>query len=563
MDPGELSKIGGVRLLVGTALCLAIFAAPAAAAEGSADWMYSPGTISEIELTLPAESRKALEEHPESKEYQRGTFSIAETNGAPGSAGPFSIPIEVGIRLKGSLGSLRTLDQKAAFKIKFGEFVDDQTYLGLKKMTLNNMVQDPSMLHETLAYEAFHALGVPAPNTGYAYLRVDGEDFGLHLNIETLDKVALEKRFGSFASPPQHLYEGEYGADVTTEHEAAFEVDEGKKSDKSDLGALVTAVNAGPTGWLERVGAVADLTEMSRMWATEKYIGHWDGYSGETGGLQPNNYYLFSDADGMFQMLPWGTDQTWGNHLAFDGSGGVLFNDCLNDPDCETLYREAASEALGSIASLDLDTVTRCTAARLRPWQELESSPRRPFDSEEIAAAVKATRQFIADRPAELAAWLKAQTPPAFLGEPPCQTGPPDPPEEPPPSSPTTSPGSSALPPPSPSPAGQPDGLGSDDDLRLGHVTVVGKTVKARLTASTLGWLGLRGTLGGDAGGPVVCGGHADIRVAGPVVVHCSLSRMVRHRLEGHWLRLRLEATFLPAAGVPEFASRTINLRRR
>jgi hypothetical protein len=42
-------------------------------------------------------------------------------------------------------GSLRTLDQKAAFKIKFDEFIEGQTFLGLKKLTLNNMVEDPSM----------------------------------------------------------------------------------------------------------------------------------------------------------------------------------------------------------------------------------------------------------------------------------------------------------------------------------------------------------------------------------------------------------------------------------
>ena len=124
----------------------------------------------------------------------------------------------VGIRLKGGTGSFRPLSGKAAFKIKFnfenpkGE--KGKKFLGLKKLTLNNMVQDPSMIHENLIYQAFRAVGVSASRTGYAYVRVNGDDYGLHLNIENVDDVALGKRFGTFQKPPQHLYEGEYGDDV-------------------------------------------------------------------------------------------------------------------------------------------------------------------------------------------------------------------------------------------------------------------------------------------------------------------------------------------------------------
>ena len=33
-------------------------------------------------------------------------------------------------------------------------------------MTLNNMVQDESMIHETLGYAILRAAGIPAPRTG-------------------------------------------------------------------------------------------------------------------------------------------------------------------------------------------------------------------------------------------------------------------------------------------------------------------------------------------------------------------------------------------------------------
>jgi hypothetical protein len=65
----------------------------------------------------------------------------------------------------------------------------------------------------------------------------------------------------------------------------------------------------------------ADLGEMTRMWAGEQYIGHWDGYSVRTGVNWPNNYYLHSDEAGRFSMLPTGIDQTFHDADAFPGAG--------------------------------------------------------------------------------------------------------------------------------------------------------------------------------------------------------------------------------------------------
>jgi CotH protein len=76
------------------------------------------------------------------------------------------------------------------------------------------------------------------------------------------------------------------------------------------------------------------------MWAVEKYVGHWDGYAAQPGKFQPNNYFLYSDPSGVFQMIPWGTDETWERRLPFDGPAGLMFNRCLVDPACEALYRK-------------------------------------------------------------------------------------------------------------------------------------------------------------------------------------------------------------------------------
>ena len=60
---------------------------------------------------------------------------------------------EVGVRKKGFLGSMDT--ERPSLKIKFGEYVEGQELQGLKRMTLNNSRQDPSLLRQCLAYGLF------------------------------------------------------------------------------------------------------------------------------------------------------------------------------------------------------------------------------------------------------------------------------------------------------------------------------------------------------------------------------------------------------------------------
>ena len=84
------------------------------------------------------------------------------------------------------------------------------------------------------------------------------------------------------------------------------------------------------------------------------------------GQFQPNNYYLYSDPAGRFQMLPWGTDETCERRLPFDGPAGLLFDKCLADPACAALYREELGGARRD-PGLGLDPCCRHRGV-LEPW---------------------------------------------------------------------------------------------------------------------------------------------------------------------------------------------------
>ena len=223
-------------------------------------WLYDPLQVTEIDLEASPAALAQLAAVPD--EYVEARITLR--NGAS-TYGPYV----VGLRLKGH-AAFRTLDGKAAFKVKFGYAVSGQRFFGLKGLTLNNMVQDPSMIAEATSSLLVAATGAPAARVGYAYVRLNGADYGLYANVETIDAVMARRWF----TGTQHIYEANLdGVDASPGRAGEFEVDEGSSTDRSDLEALAAANAGGADGWWERMQPVADLAEMTRAWAAEHYIG--------------------------------------------------------------------------------------------------------------------------------------------------------------------------------------------------------------------------------------------------------------------------------------------------
>lgn len=526
-------------LLLG-AVALLTCVSPAAVAADDIAWMYDPDAVVEIHLgDISAEELDALELEPD--EYVKGTFELT-VDGV--SKGPQLA--DVGIRLKGGNGSGRPVKTgKSGFKVRFDEFVDDQYFFGIKRLTLNNMIQDPSMVHETLSYELFHALDLPASRTGYAFIALNGESYGLFLNLETLDEVSLPQWFETTG----HLYEADAPkTDVRPGEAETFEVDEGDDEDFSDLEALIAAVNDEEGDWSDNVKPVADLERLADQWAVERYIAHWDGYAGLPGTFRPNNYYLHSDAAGVFQMMPWGTDQTWErDDTWFEGSsGGLMFNKCLEDDDCLALYRQGLAKVHCAVPGLDHRTHVAELAAMLQPYQEEEDEARRESSPGEIAEEIASVEQFAELRAQQLQGHL-AQL--GMLGD---ATGPcPD--EEQKPSPAVVEP-----------PAANPPLVGPPlppKRLRAGPVSVQGRWLKVGISAPAAGQVRIAAEMPGQ-GGARICGARKEVGTARLVQVSCRLTLAVQQARELRGLKARLRVAFRAQAGAFESLARTIGLPR-
>ena len=345
--------------------------------------LFDPSQVISLALELPEASVAALWE--QSDVYVTGMFSM--TSGSFQQA-----PIPIGVRIKGGVGSLQTLDGKPALKLKFNFSDPDLRLLGLKKLTLNNMVQDPSMIHEVLSYKLFRAFSIPCPRTGYAALTINGEPYGVYLVLEAYDDVSLSMYFATL----KHLYEGKSGVDVIPSHVSLFDVDEGSTSDTTDLSMF--AIVAGGTAeenWVTALQDVADLPEFLRMWAVEHHIGHSQGYS-----IAPNNYYLHSSSAKIFTMFPSGTDQSFVDGVDYHEGTAALFSQCVAIPECLDSYDVALSQLLELLDSMDLSATAQALSEGLAPW--IAADPRMPYTLEEVGIAVTGTQDFVDLRRIEL-----------------------------------------------------------------------------------------------------------------------------------------------------------------
>jgi spore coat protein CotH len=273
--------------------------------------IFNPSRVNRIELSIPGASADSLNNSATAKNYVAATFKFTSNGLSIG-------PIDVGIRLKGNT-SLDRLSGRPSFKVAFNwKLLKGNRFLGLKNLTLNAMTQDGSKLHEFGAYKLFNLMGVPAPRTGWSDLRINGATRGLYLSLESVDDMFLGNKFKDVT---QHLYEGVALNDLKAgnanggENDGDYLVKEGwaARQDKSDLQKLINAANySSGSAWWTKLGTVMDRTALLKFLAVENFTGHWDGYSGP---LQ-NNHFLRSNILGKFTMLPWGTDQTFGENRA-------------------------------------------------------------------------------------------------------------------------------------------------------------------------------------------------------------------------------------------------------
>ena len=102
----------------------------------------------------------------------------------------------VAIRGKGNTSLSQVSNDRYSYKIEFDHYDSTNTYYGLDKLCLNNIIQDNTYMKDYLTYQMMNETGVAAPLCSYVYITVNGEDWGLYLAVEGVEESFLQRKYG-------------------------------------------------------------------------------------------------------------------------------------------------------------------------------------------------------------------------------------------------------------------------------------------------------------------------------------------------------------------------------
>jgi len=254
--------------------------------------LFANGAARQLRIEIAPRGLASLRQNP--REFVRATV---KEEGATYE--------DVAVHLKGSVGSFREVDDKPALTLDFNRFDARQRFHGLRRIHLNNSVEDPSYCNELLGSELFRAAGIPAPRVAHAVVTLNGRRLGLYVLKEGFTEDFLGCYFRQVGGG---LYEPGEGHDVNQRLKRNSV--QAPKGDRAALQALAEA--ALEPGLASRWGHLEQSLEVDQFvtfMAMEVMLGHRDGYC-----LARNNYRVYHDLDtGKFAFFPHGMDQLFGN----------------------------------------------------------------------------------------------------------------------------------------------------------------------------------------------------------------------------------------------------------
>src|SRR5512133_1847789 len=160
--------------------------------------LFADCAVHRCDITIEASDLKSLREEP--RKF------------VPARLAADNVGFEnVALHLKGSVGSFRPIDDKPGFTLDFCRFEDGRKFHGLRRIHLNNSVEDPSFVNERLGSDMFRAAGIPTPRVSHALVRLNGRNLGLYVLNEGFTEDFLSCYF---RQPGRDLFEPNDGHDV-------------------------------------------------------------------------------------------------------------------------------------------------------------------------------------------------------------------------------------------------------------------------------------------------------------------------------------------------------------
>ncbi|WPF79465.1 CotH kinase family protein [Bacillus velezensis] len=198
-------------------------------------------------------------------------------------------------------------------------FYSPKTFRRAKEIHLNAEYKDPSMMRNKLSLDFFAELGTLSPKANFVTLQINGRHEGVYLELESVDEYFLAKRnladgavFYAVDDDANFSLVSDLERDTKTSLELGYEKKTGTKEDDLYLQDMIYKINTVPKS--EFKGEIVkhlDADKYLRWLAGIVFTSNYDGFV--------HNYALYRNHEtGLFEVIPWDYDATWGRDIHGD-----------------------------------------------------------------------------------------------------------------------------------------------------------------------------------------------------------------------------------------------------
>jgi hypothetical protein len=225
-----------------------------------------------------------------------------------------SLP-DVGARFRGLSSFMMVPDGfKRSFNLSLDAAHHQQAVYGARTLNLLNSHEDPTFLRSVLYLEIARQY-LPAPKANHVRLVINGESWGLYVNVEQFNKEFVETWFGSkkgarFKVPGSPGGRGglEYLGEDAKAYQHIYQLKSKEDSRAwTDLIRLCRTLEQTPIDKLEaELSSQLDIDGVLRFLALENVFINADGY-----WIRASDYDLYEDPSGKFHIIPYDVNETF------------------------------------------------------------------------------------------------------------------------------------------------------------------------------------------------------------------------------------------------------------